>query len=211
MSSWLTSLLSSWRATKGSASERRRCWRSLNINTNSPQNPCLGRDFEERSNSPRQVQWNNECHQVWRHPLSISFAFCPDGHRLYQDNDPKHTSKVIQIFFLQNGINWWKSPAESPDLNPTEKVWGSMKTYLRGKCKTRCLPELKLGIRTYWSKLTPELCSRYIDQLQKVMPIVVEEEGCPYRHWTIIFYGRTVYCLCQCNCCSCDFHCIMIV
>ena len=45
----------------------------------------------------------------------------PDGHRPYQDNDPKHTRKFIQNFFLQNGINWWKSPAESPNLNPNEK------------------------------------------------------------------------------------------
>ena len=38
----------------------------------------------------------------------------------YQDNDPKHNSKFIRIFFLQNGINWWKSPAESPDLDTIE-------------------------------------------------------------------------------------------
>ena len=31
----------------------------------------------------------------------------PNGHRLYQDNDPKHTSRFIQAFFDQNGINWW--------------------------------------------------------------------------------------------------------
>ena len=28
-----------------------------------------------------------------------------NGHRLYQDNDPKHTSRHIQAFFAQNGIN----------------------------------------------------------------------------------------------------------
>ena len=100
----------------------------------------------------------------------------------YQDNDPKHTSKFIQNFFLQNDINWWKSPAESLDLNLIEKVWGSMKTYLRDKYKPRNHPELKEDIRAYWSKLTPELCRRYIDHLQKVMPIVVEEEGCPSGH-----------------------------
>jgi hypothetical protein len=29
----------------------------------------------------------------------------PDGHQLYQDNDPKHTSRYIQRFFEENGIN----------------------------------------------------------------------------------------------------------
>ena len=67
----------------------------------------------------------------------------------YQDNDPKHTSKFIQNFFLQNGINWWKSPAESLNLNLIEKVWGSMKTYLRDKYKPRNHPELKEDIRAF--------------------------------------------------------------
>ena len=49
----------------------------------------------------------------------------PSSHRLYQDNDPKHTSRYIQGFFAEHDIEWWKSPAESPDLNPIEKVWGS--------------------------------------------------------------------------------------
>ena len=55
----------------------------------------------------------------------------PGGHRLYQDNDPKHTSRYIWGYFEEEDINWFKSPAESPDLNPIEQVWGSMKTWLR--------------------------------------------------------------------------------
>ena len=66
-----------------------------------------------------------------------------------------HTSRYIQSFFAENDVTWWMSSAESPDLNPIEKVWGSMKTYLGDKYKPRTLPRLKEGIRTYWSKLTP--------------------------------------------------------
>ena len=106
----------------------------------------------------------------------------PESHRLYQDNDPKHTSRYIQRFFDMNKVNWWKSPAESPDLNPIEKVWGSMKTYLRDKHKPKNLEQLKEGIRTYWKKLTPEVCTRYIDHLQKVMPVVIQEQGAPSGH-----------------------------
>ena len=41
----------------------------------------------------------------------------PDGYcRFMQDNDPKHTSKYAQVleYFLTKGINWWRTPPESP-------------------------------------------------------------------------------------------------
>ena len=44
----------------------------------------------------------------------------PDGHGLQQDNDPKHYSKYVKRLFNFHGIYWWKSPPESPDLNPVE-------------------------------------------------------------------------------------------
>ena len=37
----------------------------------------------------------------------------PHGHRLYQDNNPKHKGKYIQCFVLANGVQRWKSPGES--------------------------------------------------------------------------------------------------
>jgi hypothetical protein len=40
----------------------------------------------------------------------------PDSHWLYQDSDPKHNSRYIQRFFKENGMNWWKSHAKSPDI-----------------------------------------------------------------------------------------------
>ena len=54
----------------------------------------------------------------------------PPTHRLYQDNDLKHTSRYIQRFFADNRMNWWKSPAVNPDLNLIELVWGLIKMYL---------------------------------------------------------------------------------
>ena len=105
--------------------------------------------------------------------------YYPAGHRLQQDNDPKHRSKHIENFFEENGVNWWGFPPESPDLNPIENVWGSLKQFLRNSYKPKNLDELKLGIQQFWMTMTPEVCKKYIQHLQKVIPKVVELNGEP--------------------------------
>ena len=101
----------------------------------------------------------------------------PNGHRFYQDNDPKHTSNYTKNFFAERAINWWRTPPESPDLNQIENIWGSMKTFLWDRVKPQNEEELVAGIKHFWKGLTPELCTRYINHIQKVMKAVEEKNG----------------------------------
>ena len=102
----------------------------------------------------------------------------PDGHRFQQDNDPKHTSKLTQKFIDDNNINWWKTPPESPDMNPIELVWHEMKHYLRKHVKPKTKEELMAGLEKFWEeRMTPDKCAKYISHLRKVIPKVIEREG----------------------------------
>ncbi len=104
-------------------------------------------------------------------------AFDGKEYRFMQDNDPKHVSRRAQAFFEDNGINWWRNPPESPDLNPIENVWHELKEFLRAKVKPRTLTELKEGIKAFWLTVTPAQCGKYINHLRKVIPRVIEVQG----------------------------------
>lgn len=103
----------------------------------------------------------------------------PSGYRFQQDNDPKHCAHFTRNYFSANNITWWPTPAESPDLNPIENVWGSMKEYLRNTYKPKGLEDLKKGIREFWKTLTPSVCMKYINHIHTVMPTVIERSGGP--------------------------------
>ena len=99
-----------------------------------------------------------------------------DSHRFMQDNDPKHTSRSTKEFMTTNNINWWPTSPESPDLNPIEKLWNELKNYA-GEAKTK--DQLLARITTFWATVTPEKCTRYINHIQKVIPVVIEKQGGP--------------------------------
>ena len=103
----------------------------------------------------------------------------PDGHRFQMDNDPKHRSSHIEKYFERHNINWWATPPESPDLNPIENLWGSLKQFLRTTHKPKTLGEFKEGVLKFWQSLTPEVCRKYIGHLHKVIPKVIALEGNP--------------------------------
>ena len=101
----------------------------------------------------------------------------PSIHRFMQDNDPKHTSRAAQDFYVRSGINWWRTPAESPDMNPIENLWHELKEFIRREAKPTNKEELIRGILNFWDRVDAHKCCRYIDHLKKVLPKVIECNG----------------------------------
>ena len=96
-----------------------------------------------------------------------------------QDNDSKHKSKSTRNWMEEVGIldNVMVTPASSPDLNPIENVWSSMKDYIQKTVKPKTKDDNVRGIQEFWETLTVEKCTKYIDHIHKVMPVVVLNNG----------------------------------
>ena len=101
----------------------------------------------------------------------------PTQHRFMQDNDPTQVSCHSQHWLAENNICWWRTPPESPDLNPIENVWHKLKEYICHEIKPLNKDELVNGIQKFWTTVTVEKCKRYIGHLRKVIPRVIELEG----------------------------------
>ena len=102
----------------------------------------------------------------------------PRHHRLQQDNDPKHTSNYTKKWLVDNHVDWWYTPAESPDLNPIERVWSTLKMYLSKHVRPKTKTELIAEILDFWkTKMHVAQCKRYINHIHRVIPKVMASSG----------------------------------
>ena len=108
---------------------------------------------------------------------SVGPLFRGQKYLFMQDNDPKHTSRRAREFFDAKGIEWWKTPAESPNLNPIENLWHELKEYIRRIVKPTTKDQLVYGIHQFWKTVDYIKCRKYIIHLKKVIPKVIELQG----------------------------------
>ena len=76
-----------------------------------------------------------------------------------QDNDTKHTSKKVKEWLEEQEFRTMVWPAQSPDLNPIEHLWGFLKRKLsEHEHPSSGIYELWERIQVKWEEITVEEC-----------------------------------------------------
>lgn len=98
--------------------------------------------------------------------------------RFMQDGAPAHRPKIVKDFVVDNGFNIHVHPANSPDLNPIETIWGWMKQNVE-KREPNTKQELEDAIFESGDSIPTSYIKKCIDHLKDYLHEVVEAEG----HW----------------------------
>jgi DDE superfamily endonuclease len=103
---------------------------------------------------------------------------------LLEDNDNSHGTRGIKDNKCKQakarlGIKYEANPPESPDLNPVETIWRTIKQRLKNRGLILDATELRRAIQEEWDNITLEEINRAIDSMPRRVAVLNERNGLP--------------------------------
>ena len=93
-----------------------------------------------------------------------------------QDGAPAHNSNLSELYLKKRCTFLKIWPANSPDLNPIEHLWGAMKRILKNQ-KFSTKEELEKKIFQIWESISMETINSLIDSFEGRLRYVIYENG----------------------------------
>ena len=123
------------------------------------------------------------------YPNVLEDFMIPSAEDLYGDADfifqqdlaPAHTARSTKTWFDAHAITVLDWPANSPDLNPIENLWGIIKRKMRGT-RPKNKEELTASIKEIWASITPRQCHRLIASMPRRIEAVIKAKGFPTKY-----------------------------
>ncbi len=113
----------------------------------------------------------------------------PSADKLYGDADfifqqdlaPAHTAKGTKSWFNDHGVTVLDWPANSPDLNPIENLWGIVKRKMRDT-RPNNADELKATVKETWASIPPQQCHKLITSMPRRIEAVIKAKRAPTKY-----------------------------
>ena len=99
------------------------------------------------------------------------------GNVHFSDSIPAEHAERPKEVLNDHGVTVLDWPANSPDLNPIENLWGIVKRKMRDT-RPNNADDLKAAIKATWASITPEQCHRLIAS----MPRRIDPKGGPTKY-----------------------------
>ena len=80
-------------------------------------------------------------------------------------------------WFEDNDIQVLVWPAQSPDINPIEHLWVSLKHALQQLRPPKGVHELWDRVGEEWNKIPPETCQKLIESMPRRIQAVIKAKG----------------------------------
>ncbi len=108
----------------------------------------------------------------------------PSADKLYGDADfifQQDTAKGTKSWFNDHGVTVLDWPANSPDLNPIENLWGIVKRKMRDT-RPNNADELKAAIKATWASIPPQQCHKLITSMPRRIEAVIKAKEAPTKY-----------------------------
>jgi transposase len=96
--------------------------------------------------------------------------------RLLQDNDPKHRSKLVQVWLFNHGVQCIDFPPYSPDLNPIENLWVRVKRRVE-RHNPHNIETLQEHLYHEWYRASKRFTSKLSDSMPHRCQAVLTNKG----------------------------------
>ncbi len=113
----------------------------------------------------------------------------PSADKLYGDADfifqqdlaSAHTAKGTKSWLNDHGVTVLDWPANVPDVNPIENLWGIVKRKMRDT-RPNNADDLKATVKETWASIPPQQCHKLITSMPRRIEAVIKAKGAPTKY-----------------------------